>query len=182
MIQLPVEGRTDCYQLHATEETSTIFPVTGVDSSSNGDCNYSLWRCRFFSTSASAQVDTKRKKDDDVALLWFKHDLHPDDHPGFSNEMLELVILALEDLREWLKSQGSNLMIRFGSAENVILELVQEVKANHVFSEEEVEYNFRRMIDIVEGSLSSVTFSWGCPHCTLADSFFLVSRYNSCPS
>ncbi|KAJ4953251.1 hypothetical protein NE237_030083 [Protea cynaroides] len=82
---------------------------------------------------------------------------------GFSDEMLELVILALEDLREWLKSQGSNLMIRFGSAENVILELVQEVKATHVFSEEEVEYNLRRMIDIVEGSLSSVTFSWGSP-------------------
>ncbi|KAJ4982390.1 hypothetical protein NE237_033227 [Protea cynaroides] len=90
-----------------------------------------------------------RKKDDDVALLWFKHDFRSDDHSGlvaasqrqnvvplyifdhrilsrFSDEMLELVILALEDLREWLKFQGFNLMIRFGSAENVILELVHE--------------------------------------------------------
>ncbi|KAJ4950660.1 hypothetical protein NE237_027492 [Protea cynaroides] len=143
-------------------------------------------RCRFFSASARAQVDVKRKKDDDVALLWFKHDLRSDDHPGlvaasqsqtvvslyifdhrilscFSDEMLELVVLALEDLREWLKSQGSNLMIRFVSAENVMLELVQEVKATHVFSEEEVEYNLRRIIDIIEGSMSSVTFSWGSP-------------------
>ncbi|XP_042505707.1 uncharacterized protein LOC122082310 isoform X2 [Macadamia integrifolia] len=143
-------------------------------------------RCRFFSAAASTQVDIERKKYDNVALLWFKHDLRSDDHPGlvaasqsqtvvplyifdhrilsrFSDEMLELVLLALEDLREWLKSQGSNLMIRFGSAENVILELVQEVKATHVFSEEEVEYNLRTVIDIVEGSLSSVTFSWGIP-------------------
>ncbi|KAJ4953978.1 hypothetical protein NE237_030810 [Protea cynaroides] len=144
------------------------------------NCSFSLRRCRLFSISASAQVDIKRNKDDDAALMWFKHDLRSDDHPGrqtvvplsifdhrilsrFSDEMLELVILALEDLREWLKSKGSNLMIRFGSAENVILELVEEVKATHVFSEEEVEYNLRRMIDIVEGSLSSVTFSWGSP-------------------
>ncbi|XP_043716241.1 uncharacterized protein LOC122664469 isoform X2 [Telopea speciosissima] len=142
--------------------------------------------CRFFSAAASTQVDIERKKYDNVALLWFKHDLRSDDHPGlvaasnrqtvvplyifdhrilsrFSDEMLELVLLALEDLREWLKSHGSNLMIRFGRAENVIPELVQEVKATHVFSEEEVEYDLRTMIDIVEGSLSSVTFSWGSP-------------------
>ncbi|KAJ4982067.1 hypothetical protein NE237_032904 [Protea cynaroides] len=120
-----------------------------------------------------SELRAERKKDDDVALLWFKHDFRSDDHSGlvaasqrqnvvplyifdhrilsrFSDEMLELVILALEDLREWLKFQGFNLMIRFGS---------KQVKATHVFSEEEVEYNLRRMIDIIEGS--SVTFSWG---------------------
>ena len=46
---------------------------------------------------------------------------------GFSDEMLELILFAVEDLRKSLKDQGSNLMIRFGSAENVIRELVKEV-------------------------------------------------------
>ena len=46
---------------------------------------------------------------------------------GYSDEMLELVLVAMEDLRESLKDQGSNLMIRFGSAENVIREIVKEV-------------------------------------------------------
>lgn len=46
---------------------------------------------------------------------------------GYSDEMLELVLFALEDLRKSLKDQGSNLMIRFGNAENVVRDLVQEV-------------------------------------------------------
>ena len=46
---------------------------------------------------------------------------------GFSDEMLELVLVAMEDLRESLKDQGSNLMIRFGSAEKTIREIVKEV-------------------------------------------------------
>lgn len=46
---------------------------------------------------------------------------------GFSDEMLELLLFALEDLRKLLKEKGSNLMIRFGTAENVISRLVQEV-------------------------------------------------------
>lgn len=48
-------------------------------------------------------------------------------YSGYSNEMLELVIFALEDLRKSLKEQGSDLMIRFGRVENVIRELVEEV-------------------------------------------------------
>lgn len=46
---------------------------------------------------------------------------------GFSNEMLEILLFALEDLRKLLKEQGSNLMIRTGNAENVIRNLVQQV-------------------------------------------------------
>lgn len=45
--------------------------------------------------------------------------------------MLELLLFALEDLRRLLKEQGSDLMIRFGRAENVIGELVQEVVKLH---------------------------------------------------
>lgn len=46
---------------------------------------------------------------------------------GFSDEMQQLVLIAVEDLRKSLKDLGSDLMIRFGSAENVILDLVKEV-------------------------------------------------------
>ena len=47
--------------------------------------------------------------------------------------MLEMVILALEDLRDSLRSQGSNLMVRFGSIENLIPNLVKEVGFSNVF-------------------------------------------------
>ncbi|KAE8665534.1 Hydrolase, putative isoform 2 [Hibiscus syriacus] len=86
------------------------------------------------------------------AILWFKHDLRLNDHPGltaaarthrfllplyvfdhrilsrYSDDMLELLLFALEDLRNSLKEQGSNLMVRFGSAENIIKDLVKELR------------------------------------------------------
>jgi deoxyribodipyrimidine photolyase len=46
---------------------------------------------------------------------------------GFSDEMLELVLFALQDLRKSLRDRGSDLMIRFGNAENVIQNLAAEV-------------------------------------------------------
>ncbi|XWS37699.1 hypothetical protein CRYUN_Cryun19dG0067400 [Craigia yunnanensis] len=121
------------------------------------------------------------------AILWFKHDLRLDDHPAlaaaaqthrsllplyvfdhrilsrYSDEMLELVLFALEDLRNSLKEQGSNLMIRFGSAENVITDLVKEVKATDVFIEEEVEYKMRQMIGVVKDTLETSSFLYGNP-------------------
>ncbi|KAG9454137.1 hypothetical protein H6P81_007041 [Aristolochia fimbriata] len=74
----------------------------------------------------------------------------------FSDEMLELVLLALKDLKKSLKNQGFDLLISFGSAENVIVKLVKEVKATHIFVEEEAEYNLRVVIDAVEKSLLGV--------------------------
>ena len=41
--------------------------------------------------------------------------------------MQEMVLFAVEDLRKSLKELGLDLMIRFGSSENVIQELVKEV-------------------------------------------------------
>lgn len=38
-----------------------------------------------------------------------------------------MVLLALEDLRNSLRSQGSNLMVRLGNAEYVLQKLVREV-------------------------------------------------------
>ncbi|XVF09684.1 hypothetical protein REPUB_Repub07fG0116100 [Reevesia pubescens] len=122
-----------------------------------------------------------------AAILWFKHDLRLDDHPAlsdaaqthpsllplyvfdhrilsrYSDEMLELVLFALEDLRNSLREQGSNLMIRFGNAENVISELVKQVKATDVFVEEEVEYEMRQMIALVKDTLETSSSLDGNP-------------------
>lgn len=41
--------------------------------------------------------------------------------------MFQLLVFAVKDLKKSLRDQGSDLMIRIGSAENVIQELVEEV-------------------------------------------------------
>ncbi|XP_026380468.1 uncharacterized protein LOC113275229 isoform X1 [Papaver somniferum] len=137
----------------------------------------------FFSSSISSRtVHCKSTKDNhnNTALVWFKHDLRIDDHPAlitasnyrsilplyifdrrivsrFSDETLEIALLALADLRKDLKNHGSNLMIKFGDAEEIIPELVTKVNAVDVFVEEEVEYNLRNMVHSVEQSLSNVS-------------------------
>ncbi|PIA50064.1 hypothetical protein AQUCO_01300654v1 [Aquilegia coerulea] len=119
----------------------------------------------------------------DVALLWFKHDLRFDDHPAlvssasqyhtvlplyifdhriisrFSDETLQLVLLALKDLKTCLQNQGSNLMIRYGDAETIISKIVSE--SIDVFAEEEVEFNLRQMIGSVEECLANLSFPRG---------------------
>ncbi|KAA8539813.1 hypothetical protein F0562_026505 [Nyssa sinensis] len=158
---------------------------------SSNPCSLTRTRVHCSSSSSIKMVMRQRKESRAVentgaAVLWFKHDLRSDDHPGllaasrcrtvvplyvfdrrilsrFSDEMLELVLFALEDLRKSLKNQGSDLMIRFGSAENVIEELVKEVKATNVFAEEEVEYDLCRMMDLVKETLATVSFPEGSP-------------------
>lgn len=121
----------------------------------------------------------------DAAVVWYKHDLRVDDHPGlvaassqlqtvlplyvfdpriisgFSDEMLDLLLFALEDLKKLLKDQGSDLFIGFGNSEDVIMKIVNEVKAAQVFTEEDLDYNTRRVINIVESRLSATLFPWG---------------------
>ncbi|XWS61020.1 hypothetical protein CRYUN_Cryun07bG0089900 [Craigia yunnanensis] len=132
-----------------------------------------------FICSLSARTKTRSRS----AILLFKHDLRLDDHPvlaasaqthrsllplyvfdhrilsRYSDDMLELLLFALEDLRNSLKEKSSNLMIRFGNAENVITELVKEVKATDVFVEEEVEYEMRQMIGVVKDTLEKSSSS-----------------------
>ncbi|PON56236.1 DNA photolyase class 1, 8-HDF type [Parasponia andersonii] len=117
-----------------------------------------------------------------VAVIWFKHDLRIDDHPGlvaatsnhlalvplyvfdnrillrFSDEMLEMVLIALEVLRNSLRSKGSNLVIRLGTAENVIKGLVKEVNATHVYAEEEAEHDLRKLMTVAEETLETLPF------------------------
>ncbi|KAK6132191.1 hypothetical protein DH2020_034074 [Rehmannia glutinosa] len=110
---------------------------------------------RFSVSAVDMRAESGGAGNNGTAILWYKHDLRIEDHPGlvaasqhrcvdlvrtgFSDEMLELLLFALEDLRKLLKEKGSNLMIRFGRAENVIGELVKEVQASSIFVEEEVD-------------------------------------------
>ncbi|KAL5744368.1 hypothetical protein ACOSQ2_027484 [Xanthoceras sorbifolium] len=143
------------------------------------------------------------------AILWFKQDLRVDDHLGlvaaskyqsvvplyvfdhrilsrYSDEMLELVLFALEDLRKSLKEQGSDLMIRFGRVENVIRELVEEVSATGIFAEEEVEYHLCKMMGIVDETLATVPsidgklklFQWRTPFYDIKNLNDLPASYN----
>nr|CAB3454046.1 unnamed protein product [Digitaria exilis] len=123
-----------------------------------------------------------------AAVVWFKHDLRIDDHPGlaaavaeprrpvvplyvfdrrilagYSDKMLELLLFALKDLKMALKSQESDLFIGLGNAEHVVLKLVNEVQAGLIFTEEEVEYRVRDVLANVASSLSNGSFSWGSP-------------------
>ncbi|KAL6656384.1 hypothetical protein ACP70R_007210 [Stipagrostis hirtigluma subsp. patula] len=142
-------------------------------------------RCRIAASDAAARRDGGA-----AAVVWFKHDLRVDDHPGlvaaaaeprravvplyvfdrrilagYSDKMLELLLFALKDLKAVLKSQESDLLIGLGNAEDVVLKLVNEVtvQAGLIFTEEEVEYRVRSVLANVESSLSNGSFSWGVP-------------------
>ncbi|KAF6152606.1 hypothetical protein GIB67_013053 [Kingdonia uniflora] len=149
------------------------------------------WQHLYCTTTQASSYRPIEKK---VAVIWFKHDLRTDDHSAlisasrynsvlplyifdrriisrFSDETLELVLMALNDLKTSLKDQGSDLMIRFGGAETVIPELVSDLASHYtaglksvdVFVEEEVEYDLRRMIGTVEESLLNPLLSQGKP-------------------
>ncbi|PWA40233.1 DNA photolyase, N-terminal [Artemisia annua] len=72
---------------------------------------------------------------------------------NFTEEMLELLLFALKDLRNSLKDLGSDLMIRFGRTESVIQDLVKEVSATNIYTQEEVEYDLRLVIENVKENL-----------------------------
>ncbi|KAJ1290557.1 hypothetical protein BS78_02G253300 [Paspalum vaginatum] len=141
-------------------------------------------RGRIFASNGAAPV----RDGGAAAVVWFKHDLRIDDHPGlaaavaeprrpvvplyvfdrrilagYSDKMLELLLFALKDLKTALKSQDSDLLIGLGNAEDVVLKLVNEVQAGLIFTEEEVEYRVCSVLDNVKSSLSSESFSWGNP-------------------
>ncbi|KAI7756989.1 hypothetical protein M8C21_004424 [Ambrosia artemisiifolia] len=145
---------------------------------------------RFTTSNAKKNTTTQ-----DTALLWYKNDLRVDDHPGliaaskhkallplyvfdhrilrdFNEEMFELILYALKDLRDSLKDLGSNLMIRFGRTESVIQDLVKEVRAANVYTQEEVEYDSRLVIDKVKETLGDVFLEKDCPKISLWGSSF----------
>ncbi|KAK3040099.1 hypothetical protein RJ639_027825 [Escallonia herrerae] len=152
-----------------------------------GDCAEGSWDLtERHETRASAEESTNPG----TALLWFKHDLRIDDHPGlvaaaryralvpfyvfdhrilsrFKDEELELLLYAVKDLRQSLKDQGSDLVIRCGSAERVIRELVQEVNAASIFAEEELEYDLCKVVDSVKETITTVSYEYENPRILL---------------
>ncbi|KAK9103246.1 hypothetical protein Sjap_020500 [Stephania japonica] len=141
---------------------------------------------RFRRSPTQNNLDRRSSSKNDVAIVWFKHDLRTDDHPAltaasqyrvvvpvyvfdhrilarFSDEMVELVLTALREMKCEFGERGSGLMVRFGSAEVVVPEIVSRVGASwsecglgevveniDVYAEEEVEYGLRRMVGEVE--------------------------------
>ncbi|KAG6415624.1 hypothetical protein SASPL_123037 [Salvia splendens] len=158
-------------------------------------------RCSASSTDVRVQ-----SANNGAAILWYKHDLRIEDHPGliaaskhpavvplyvfdprilsrFSDEMLELLLFALEDLRRLLKDRGSNLMIRFGTAEDVIRKMVNEVQASGIFVEEEVEYELRVMVENVKESVCTLSIKGGNPKIVMwRTPFYDVQSSNNLPS
>ncbi|KAM7266414.1 hypothetical protein ACFE04_004311 [Oxalis oulophora] len=157
---------------------------------------------RFLCRSVSLSLQLQQQINNDLktksaAILWFKQDLRIDDHPGlaavssqdystlvplyvfdhrillrYSDEMLELLLLTLHDLRMSLKQQGSNLFIGFGRSEDVIRQLLKEVNATTVYAEEEVEYHLLEIMNILEENTPIV--KWRTP-------FYDIQNLNDLP-
>ncbi|KAL9682240.1 hypothetical protein QQ045_014034 [Rhodiola kirilowii] len=147
------------------------------------------------SSSIVIHATTEKKKKSNgsmngAAVVWFKHDLRLDDHPGlaaasefdavvplyvfdrrilsrFSDEVLEILLSAVDDLRKSLMDQGSNLMLRFGDAESIIQKTITEVKACNLIVEEEVEYQMLKLIASVRETLNSISCCEDSPNMLL---------------
>ncbi|KAI3735168.1 hypothetical protein L6452_14657 [Arctium lappa] len=154
----------------------------------------SVPRC---SSSATVKLSTSNGitssgggKSTGAAVLWYKNDLRVDDHPGliaasqhtavvplyvfdhrilrhFTEEMLVLLLFAVKDLRNSLKDLGSDLMIRFGRTESVIQDLVKEVRAASIYTQEEVEYDLRLVMKKVKENLRIVFLEEKSPKLSL---------------
>uniref|UniRef100_A0A453LEV2 Photolyase/cryptochrome alpha/beta domain-containing protein n=2 Tax=Aegilops tauschii subsp. strangulata TaxID=200361 RepID=A0A453LEV2_AEGTS len=133
-------------------------------------------------------VSCSAVSDGGAAVVWFKHDLRLDDHPGlvaacaeprrrvvplyvfdsrilagYSDTRLELLLFALKDLKLALKSQRSDLLIGLGNAEDAVLKIANEVQAGVIYTEEEVEQCVCSVLANVESSLSNGSFTRGNP-------------------
>ncbi|KAL1813856.1 hypothetical protein DCAR_0626239 [Daucus carota subsp. sativus] len=157
------------------------------------------------SVSVSCSVNHAGADNESTAVVWYKQDLRIDDHPGlvsasrhrnliplyvfdhrvlsrYSEEMFELLVFAVKDLKKSLRDQGSDLMIRIGSAENVIQELVKEVKATHIFTEEEVEYEWARLMETVKENLAALSVEEGSPNfLTWSTPFYDIKNVGDLP-
>jgi hypothetical protein len=111
--------------------------ATGKNSSTHG----------LASSSSSAAASCRKT----VAIVWFKHDLRVDDHPGlaaaaeyeqvlplfifdpqvctgWSKEQLEGLFDAVADLKLSLQTRGSDLVIVTGSTKDILFTLAQKVR------------------------------------------------------
>ncbi|KAM7491732.1 hypothetical protein LguiA_034653 [Lonicera macranthoides] len=107
-----------------------------------------------------------------LKVFLFNHEIYR----GRSTVLLLLAIGLVNDIIQSLKGRGCDLMIRFGNAEIVIQELVKEVKATTVFAEEEVEYNLRRLMNVVQETLAMVAFEDQSPRILLWNTPFYDTK------
>lgn len=113
-----------------------------------------------------------------IAIVWFKHDLRLDDHPGllsaasaaydsvvplyifdahmlrwWSSDRLEALVEAVADLRRALRSLGSDLIIRSGSMKDELRALAQEVQASDIITEQEIEHEWCEVLSSLSSDL-----------------------------
>eukprot|EP00208_Stichococcus_sp_RCC1054_P008027 CAMPEP_0206150500 /NCGR_PEP_ID=MMETSP1473-20131121/38333_1 /ASSEMBLY_ACC=CAM_ASM_001109 /TAXON_ID=1461547 /ORGANISM="Stichococcus sp, Strain RCC1054" /LENGTH=795 /DNA_ID=CAMNT_0053548005 /DNA_START=103 /DNA_END=2489 /DNA_ORIENTATION=+ len=112
-------------------------------------------------------------------LVWYKHDLRVDDHPGLvaaavrGGPLLAAVVLdptmyghllatpsgiegllaAVEALRVAVRARGGEVVVRQGPLAATVLQLAGELGCSRVVAEEEVEYRWHTAVDEVEGGL-----------------------------
>ncbi|KAK9836731.1 hypothetical protein WJX74_006975 [Apatococcus lobatus] len=112
-------------------------------------------------------------------VVWFKHDLRLDDHPGLAAALeagdpiipffcfdpamyahlvrlpcgVEGLLGALRSLRDGLRALGSDLIIRAGSTQKLLPEFVRQVNARQVIIEEEVEHRWNQVLTTVKPHL-----------------------------
>ncbi|KAK9810106.1 hypothetical protein WJX72_004967 [[Myrmecia] bisecta] len=105
-------------------------------------------------------------------LVWYKHDLRVDDHPGLHMALqakrpivpvfcfdaalysqllrtpagLQALVAAVAALRQSLRDRGTDLIIRSGPLASILPSLVQACNASAVITEEEVEFRWVRAL------------------------------------
>eukprot|EP00252_Welwitschia_mirabilis_P020629 TRINITY_DN508_c0_g1_i8.p1 TRINITY_DN508_c0_g1~~TRINITY_DN508_c0_g1_i8.p1 ORF type:complete len:589 (-),score=93.38 TRINITY_DN508_c0_g1_i8:594-2360(-) len=112
-----------------------------------------------------------------TAIVWFKHDLRTDDHPGlcqasqydsvvplfvfdphfysgFSTAEVGVVMNAVRNLREELRDSASDLIIRCGSTKHALLTIAEQVNAGSIITENEVEYEWARIVESVSDCIA----------------------------
>jgi len=127
------------------------------------------------------EAGNRHRQDTATSILWFKHDLRIDDHPGLhealslgehvipvfcfdSSRYLQLVhspvsanalARAVTSLRDSLRALGSDLIIITGAWEEEIPAIAAAVGATTVVTEEEMETMYRQGLEGVAAALTS---------------------------
>ncbi|KAL0021846.1 hypothetical protein WJX77_007187 [Trebouxia sp. C0004] len=112
-------------------------------------------------------------------IVWFKHDLRLDDHPGLEQATLANVVPvfcfdpkqllhllrtphglqgllgAVNALKQNLQELGSDLVVLHGPVESVLPDLANSLQASSIVLEEEIEYRWHTAVDKVKDALPS---------------------------
>ena len=125
----------------------------------------------------TVMMDQEKKR---VSLLWYKHDLRLDDHPGIykaleesreivpvfvfdpvryadlveSEEMAQALVDAVGSLRRSLKGLGSDLFIQMGSWEDVVPDLIRQFGCDMIITEDECESIWSGGVELVKSRLN----------------------------